>query len=76
MRGSTVRQLSMLSPVTPDELVPALHPIRRVRPMVDHALESLAPTFDAKYPAEGPPFDSARASAQGPPADGALFDSQ
>ena len=47
MRGSTVRQLSMLSAVTPDELVPAEHPIRRVRPMVDLALDRLAPTFDA-----------------------------
>jgi transposase len=55
MRGSTERQLSMLSAVTPDELVPALHPIRRVRPMVDQALKSLAPTFDAMYATEGRP---------------------
>jgi len=55
MRGSTVRQLSMLSAVTPDELVPATHPIRRIRPMVELALESLAPTFDAMYAAEGRP---------------------
>jgi len=55
MRGSTQRQLSMLSAVTPDDLVPALHPIRRVRPMVDQALKSLAPTFDAMYATEGRP---------------------
>ena len=55
MRGSTVRQLSMLSAVTPDELVPATHPIRRIRPMVELALDSLAPTFDAMYAAEGRP---------------------
>ena len=55
MRGSTVRQLSMLSAVTPDELVPAVHPIRRIRPLVDQALESLAPTFDAMYATEGRP---------------------
>lgn len=55
MRGSTARQLSMLSAVTPDELVPAIHPIRRIRPMVELALESLAPTFDAMYAAEGRP---------------------
>ena len=42
MRGSAVRQLSMLSAVTPDELVPLAHPIRRVRPMIDLALDSLA----------------------------------
>ena len=39
MRGSTVRQLSMLSAVTPDELVPVLYPIRRIRPMVELALD-------------------------------------
>src|SRR3981081_2127746 len=55
MRGSTKRQLSMLSAVTPDELVPALPRIRRVRPMVDQALKSLAPTFDAMYATEGRP---------------------
>jgi transposase len=55
MRGSTMRQLSMLSAVTPDELVPLTHPIRRVRPMVERALDSLAPTFDAMYAEDGRP---------------------
>jgi transposase len=55
MLGSTVRQLSMLSAVSPDELVPARHPIRRIRPVVDLALSSLAPTFDAMYAADGRP---------------------
>jgi hypothetical protein len=41
MRGSTARQLSMLSAISPDELVPATHPIRRIWPMVELALESL-----------------------------------
>jgi transposase len=55
MRGSALRQLSMLSAVTPDELVPLHHPIRRVQPMVERALDSLAPTFDAMYAEEGRP---------------------
>jgi len=55
MRGSTMRQLSMLSAITPDELVPAQHPIRRIRPMVDLALASLESTFDKMYAAEGRP---------------------
>ena len=55
MRGSAIRQLSMLSAITPDELVPAVHPIRRIRPMVELALESLTPTFNAMYAAEGRP---------------------
>jgi transposase len=45
----------MLSAVTPDELVPAGHPIRPIRPLVDLALGSLTPTFDAMYALEGRP---------------------
>jgi transposase len=42
MRGSTIQQLDMLSPVTADELIPANHPFRRVRPLVYQALGPLA----------------------------------
>ena len=45
----------MLSAITLDELVPAVHPIRRIRPMVELALDSLTPTFNAIYAAEGRP---------------------
>jgi transposase len=55
MRGSTVRQLSMLNAVTADELVPINHPIRRVRPMVELALDSLAPSLEAMYAEDGRP---------------------
>lgn len=55
MRGSTARQISMLSAITPDELVPLDHPIRRIRPIVELALASLSRTFDAMYAEDGRP---------------------
>ena len=39
MRGRTTRQITFLG-VSPDELIPANHPIRRVKPFVDAALLS------------------------------------
>jgi hypothetical protein len=51
----------MLQAIKPDQLVPAGHPIRKLKPIVDRALRSLSPTFSAVYarggrksiPAEG-----------------------
>lgn len=55
MRGDTTQQLEMLSPVTPDTLVPKGHPIREIRSMVDRALGELSPVFDAMYAQVGRP---------------------
>jgi transposase len=55
MRGSTERQMGMLLGVTADELVPADHPIRRIRRLVDHALAELSPTFAQMYKDGGRP---------------------
>ncbi len=52
MRGSTTRPISLLA-LTPDELIPDDHPIRRVKPFVDAALAELSPAFDAMYAREG-----------------------
>ena len=49
MRGRTERQVMMLSTVTPEQLVPADHPIRRIKVIVECALCELSPTFDAMY---------------------------
>ena len=38
MRGDTQRQSGMLFAVTPEQLVPADHPIRRIKPIVEQAL--------------------------------------
>lgn len=53
MRGSTVQQVPMLSTLTPDDLVPADHPLRRIKLIVDRALGELSPVFDDMYAANG-----------------------
>ena len=52
MRGKTDRQTSLLS-VTPDQLIPQDHPIRRIKPVVEAVLRELSPTFDAMYHERG-----------------------
>ena len=46
MRGKKENQIVMLSAITPDQLVPQDHPIRKIKPIVDRALEELSPIFD------------------------------
>lgn len=55
MRGDDTQQLAMLTPVTPDTLVPEDHPIRAIRVIVDRALATLSPTFNAMYGRDGRP---------------------
>ncbi len=55
MRGSTASQVTMLSAVSPDQLIPGDHPIRRIKPIVEAALRELAATFDAMYAEVGRP---------------------
>jgi len=55
MRGDATDQLMMLTPITPDTLVPQDHPIRAIRVIVDRALASLSPTFRAMYAPLGRP---------------------
>ena len=55
MRGETEKQVTMLSLVTADQLVPADHPIRQIKPMVDQALRELSPTFSGMYAETGRP---------------------
>src|SRR5438270_5510314 len=52
MRGKAFRQISMLTSTTPEDLIPADHPIRRIKAIVEPILAQLSPTFDAMY-AEG-----------------------
>jgi transposase len=49
MRGDTAKQASMLSILTPDQLVPQGHPIRLIKPIVERALQALSSTFDSMY---------------------------
>lgn len=55
MRGDSTQQLAMLTPVTPDTLVPADHPIRAIRVIVDRALHDLSPVFNTMYDRLGRP---------------------
>jgi transposase len=55
MRGDDDRQTAMLLALTPDQLVPEDHPIRRIKPIVERVLARLSPLFDAMYAARGRP---------------------
>ena len=53
MRGDAEHQVDMLLAITPDQLVPEDHPIRRIKPIVERVLARLSPTFDAMYAERG-----------------------
>ncbi|MEJ2740019.1 MAG: IS5 family transposase [Dehalococcoidia bacterium] len=55
MRGEKEKQVTMLSLVTTNELVPEDHPIRQIKPMVDKALGELSPVFAKMYSGTGRP---------------------
>jgi transposase len=55
MRGTPDPQLAMLSSLSTEELIPAGHPIRRIRKVVDAVLGGLDDEFDAMYSASGRP---------------------
>jgi transposase len=55
MRGSTARQTTMFAVSDPGDLIPEQHPIRRIRPFVDSALQRLEPTFAEMYARIGRP---------------------
>jgi len=55
MRGKVEKQITMLSSLTPDQLVPRDHPIRHIKPIVDAALNELSPTFSRMYAEMGRP---------------------
>ena len=55
MRGPDTQQSSMFSYLSPEERVPAKHPLRPIRLMVDDALQALSPVFSRLYSAYGRP---------------------
>src|SRR5450759_2305653 len=55
MRGNTFEQVAMLSTLTPAELVPRDHPIRRIKVIVERALADLSPESDEMYGKIGRP---------------------
>jgi len=55
MRGDDVQQPGMFSYVSPEKRVPADHPLRPIRQMVDGVLKSLSPRFAKLYSHTGRP---------------------
>ena len=55
MRGISDGQLAMLSSLSTEELIPADHPIRRIRDVVEAVLADLDGAFDDMYSARGRP---------------------
>ena len=53
MRGPATRQSAMLLGVTTDALIPADHPIREIKTLVEPALAALSPIFAAMYETTG-----------------------
>src|SRR4051794_756164 len=53
MRGAPDPQLAMLSSLSTEDLIPADHPIRRIRIVVDAVLADLDHVFDGMYAAGG-----------------------
>lgn len=55
MRGERRQQVSMLTLMSPERLVPREHPIRRIKALADAELVRLSPVFDAMYAQRGRP---------------------
>ncbi len=53
MRGTPDHQLSMLSSLSTEDLIPVDHPIRRIRVIVDEVLAGLDGEFDPMYASSG-----------------------
>jgi transposase len=55
MRGHDTQQAGMFSYLSPEERVPATHPLRPIRHYVDSALTALSPQFEQLYARTGRP---------------------
>ena len=55
MRGDDRQQAAMYSYISPEQRVPADHPLRPIRAMVDEVLRGLSPQFEALYARTGRP---------------------
>src|ERR1700689_391579 len=55
MRGSDTQQSAMFSYLSPEQRVPAVHPLRRVREITDRLLVELSDLFDQMYSTMGRP---------------------
>ena len=53
MRGSVDPQMALLTTVSTEDLIPADHPIRRIRVVVDTVLAGMDATFEKMYSSQG-----------------------
>jgi hypothetical protein len=74
VRGTDEKQASMFSLISPEKRVPADHPLRRIKRLVDEILADLSLTFDAMYSATGRPSIPPEPAAEGAGPDGAVHD--
>jgi len=49
MRGEDRQQSRLFSYVSAEQRIPATHPVRTIRQLVDPALQTLSPRFDRLY---------------------------
>jgi transposase len=55
MRGNDTKQALMFTTVSPESVVPAVHPLRHVKAMTEEILRDLSSTFDSMYSNVGRP---------------------
>ena len=55
MRGTSDQQIESLVALTPEDLGPHEHPIRRIKPLADRVLQELSPTLSRMYAKGGRP---------------------
>ena len=55
MRGDDEQSGHLFSYLSPEQRVPADHPLRMIRSMTDEALHRLSPRFEAMYAKTGRP---------------------
>lgn len=55
MRGLVDPQADMLALISPESVVPADHPVRRIKRLLDEVLHDLSPLFEEMYAQDGRP---------------------
>ena len=55
MRGLVNPQADMLALISPEAVVPADHPVRRIKRLLDEVLRDLSPLFAEMYAQDGRP---------------------
>ncbi len=74
MRGDDREDTRLFSYISPEDRVPADHPLRPIRKMVDRALEELSPLFDEMYSRVGPAVDCSGKAVASPSFAGLVLD--